>query len=297
MRNFGGNVEAVDIIGSALLKEVGAPLYGRQDIGFSPGGPMDRFSVCTGNIMLGNDDFAPALEIVFVQALEFKRDCLFVLTGAKRKNASLAQSKGRQSSVAIQHGVVMQARRGDRLIPGVTEYGFRTYLCLRPHDAEGPLGQLTGGARPPFQEISSWPDPAGRVRVMRGPEHDYLENPSAFPGQSWLTTGEMNDMGVRLVPAGGTHLSAKRLDMVSAPVNDGTVQLAASGPIVLLRGRQTIGGYPRIFTVIGPDVDLFGQYAPNQIVQFKEVSREEAVEAARRKYQDLERFRRLWPFP
>jgi allophanate hydrolase subunit 2 len=294
MRNFGGNVEAVDVIGSALLREVGAPSYGRQDIGFSPGGPMDRFSVYTGNVMLGNDDFAPALEIVFAQALEFKRDCIFVLTGAKRRNASLSQSKGSQSSLALEHGVVTEAARGDRLIPGITEYGFRTYLCLRPHDADGPPDHLIGRTRPPFQEISSWHDPAGRVRVMRGPEYDYLDNPSAFPGQSWLTTAEMNDMGARLVPAGGTHLSAKGMGMVSAPVNDGTVQLTASGPIVLLRGRQTIGGYPRIFNVTGADVDLFGQYGPNQIIHFKEVSREEAVEAARRKYQDLERFRRLW---
>jgi allophanate hydrolase subunit 2 len=288
MRNTGGGVEAVDVIGSALLREVGAPVYGRQDIGFSPGGPMDGFSVRTGNIMLGNDDFAPALEIVFAQGLEFRRDCIFVLTGAKRRNASLAGS-------ALPHGVVTHARRGDRLIPGITEYGFRTYLCLRQLDADRPPGHLIGRARPPFREISSWPDPAGRVRVMRGPEYGCLENPSVFLSQPWLTTGEMNDMGVRLAPADGAHLSTKFLDMVSAPVNDGTVQLTAAGPIVLLRGRQTIGGYPRIFNIIGADVDLFGQYGPKQIIHFKEISREAAVEAARRKYKDLERFRSVWP--
>jgi allophanate hydrolase subunit 2 len=217
-----------------------------------------------------------------------------VLTGAKRESPFLSKSGMRQSSIELLHGVVGSAAPGDRLIPGITEYGLRTYLCLRSSDGGDPVRRLVGRTRPSFQEISRWADPAGRIRVMRGPEHEYLEDPSAFLGRPWLTTDEMNDMGVRLAPAEGTPLSAKRLDIVSSPVNDGTVQLTASGPIVLLRSRQTIGGYPRIFTVIGPDVDLFGQYGPHQAIHFKEVTKEEAVKAARRKYQDLERFRGLW---
>ncbi|MDA8432483.1 MAG: hypothetical protein M0Z60_05910 [Nitrospiraceae bacterium] len=287
-------MDAVEVIGSGLVKAVGPPIYGRQDIGFSPGGPMDRFSVCTGNVMLGNEDFSPAVEIVFAQAIEFKRDCVFVLTGAKRRDAALVRHED-SSSVPLLHGAAAEARQGDRLIPGPAEYGFRTYLCLRHCDAGDPPSHLIGRVRPPFHEIATWPDPSGRIRVVRGPEYDRLEDPAAFLNQPWIATAEMSGMGVRLSPAGGFPLAAKLGDMVSAPVNDGTVQLTASGPIVLLRCRQTIGGYPRIFNVIGADVDLFGQYGPNRIIHFREVSREEAVKAAVRRYEDLERFRRLWP--
>jgi allophanate hydrolase subunit 2 len=80
--------------------------------------------------------------------------------------------------------------------------------------------------------------------------------------------------------------------MVSAPVNDGTVQLTPSGPIILLRQRQTVGGYPRVLNVISADVDLLGQYAPFQFLYFRLVSLKEAQHAARTKKEDLERLRK-----
>jgi len=69
--------------------------------------------------------------------------------------------------------------------------------------------------------------------------------------------------------------------MLSSPVVDGTVQLTPHGPIVLLRERQTIGGYPRVFVVADVDVDVLGQYAPRRAVRFARISCEEAIDAAR----------------
>jgi allophanate hydrolase subunit 2 len=289
-------VEIVDVIGAGLVRKVGGPAYGLQDIGFSPGGPMDRFAMQTGNIMLSNDDFAPALEIVFAASLEFRRDSFFVLIGGQRRQASLSHRRtNHRTSSAILHATVTYAGKGDRLIPGPTSYGFRSYLCVTPSRGNRYIRRhLLGRARPLFREISAWPDPAGRIRVMKGPEYASLENPAAFLEHPWITTREMSDMGVRLAPAGGDHLTAERLQMLSSPVNDGTVQLTPGGPIILMRGRQTIGGYPRIFNVIGPDVDILGQCGPNQFVHFREVVREEAVRAAMTQREDIERFRRRW---
>ena len=41
-----------------------APCFGRQDVGISPGGAMDRFAMHTGNILLGNADDQEALEFL-----------------------------------------------------------------------------------------------------------------------------------------------------------------------------------------------------------------------------------------
>lgn len=100
----------------------------------------------------------------------------------------------------------------------------------------------------------------------------------------------MDKMGMRL--AGKHRLKCNLANMVSEAVADGTVQLTPSGPIVLLRHRQTTGGYPRIFNVITADIDLLGQYGPNQVIRFSQVSREEACEFARQKEMVLEQIRR-----
>ena len=43
---------------------------------------------------------------------------------------------------------------------------------------------------------------------------------------------------------------------------DGTVQATADGLIILLRERQTVGGYPRIAQIIPSDVDVAAQFRP-----------------------------------
>ena len=286
-------------IGLGLFREVHRPRYGRQDIGHSPGGPMDKFSMQIGNIALGNDDFAPAVEIVSINALEFGQDCLFVLVGAKRKSASLHQRwSHHQASIDVSHGMICLARQNDRITLGETEYGFRTYLCHAPCDVNNiavSQRSLIGRTIPQYSEIYTAGDPENRIRVLKGPEYCYLEDPSLFLEQPWMTTADMNDMGIRLSCLSGEQLPGKLKEMISAPVNDGTVQLTPKGPIILLRMRQTIGGYPRIFNVIGSDLDLLGQYAPRQVVRFREVSLDESLCAAARKKQDVDEFKIRWP--
>ncbi|MDE5010874.1 hydrolase, partial [Francisella tularensis subsp. holarctica] len=47
----------------------------------------------------------------------------------------------------------------------------------------------------------------------------------------------------------GVALDTQNIEMISQPVTDGTIHLAPSGPIVLLRHRQTVCGYPCIANV------------------------------------------------
>ncbi len=77
--------------------------------------------------------------------------------------------------------------------------------------------------------------------------------------------------------------------MISEAVSDGTIQLTPEGPIILLRHRQTVGGYPRIFNVITADLDLLGQYAPHQIIRFKEVTRDQAHSLLTKKNATIEK--------
>jgi len=268
-------IDGVRIAGSGMAEPVSLPRYGRQDLGYSPGGAMDCFSLRRGNLMLGNPPDAPALEMIAPPEIEITAAGFLVLTGARRAARLLRQAQ----SFTLEHSRVQDARPGDRIVFGGKQYGFRTYLCFRARRETEP-GPPNGEAIP-FSRLGGWADPRGRIRVLPGPEHALLENPRSFFDSPWRTTAHMDKMGMRL--EGEARLACTIVNMVSEAVADGTVQLTPGGPIILLRHRQTIGGYPRVFNVISADIDLLGQYGPNQVIRFLEVNRETACAIAREK--------------
>jgi UPF0271 protein len=256
----------------------GLPAYGRQHIGVSPGGAMDCFSLRRGNLMLGNPEGSPALEILAPPELEILTKGRFVLTGAALE-AFLGRGTGEPA--AVEHSRVYEVEVGDRLTFAGKRYGLHTYFCFR--------GSAGGGAAPaaalPFSAVSGWADRAGRIRVLPGPEYNRLKEPGQFFLNQWRTTYKMDKMGIRL--SGEPELDCAAGNMISGAVADGTIQLTPECPIILLRHRQTTGGYPRIFNVISADVDLLGQYAPNQAIHFVQVTLEEARGFARQKEEAL----------
>ena len=272
-----------NIINQGLFQRVESPRYGRQDIGISPAGCMDRFAYDVGNILLDNAPGHPALEIIFAPRLAFEKAAWFVLTGACHDPVNLSRDG---EITPITHGRVYFAPAGSVLGFGTKVYGFRTYLCWR-EVVDGPGDQdLNGRDRGAFKDICRWPDPEGMIRVVEGPEYGFVKNPEGFTSQAWQISTDSNHMGLRLVPS-RRAVEIEMGNMISAPVSDGSVQLTPKGPIVLLRHRQTIGGYPRIFNVISADVDLLAQYVPGQIIRFKKIDMDRALTVARERFMDL----------
>jgi biotin carboxyl carrier protein len=71
-------------------------------------------------------------------------------------------------------------------------------------------------------------------------------------------------------------------DLVSEGIAHGAIQVPGDGqPIVLLGSRQTVGGYVKIATVIGADLDRLAQLRPGDDVQFEPVEIEPARVAFR----------------
>lgn len=52
-------------------------------------------------------------------------------------------------------------------------------------------------------------------------------------------------------------------------------------PIIMLR-EQTVGGYPKVGTVFGPDLDRLARAQSGQSIRFVAISAEQAVAEARR---------------
>jgi allophanate hydrolase subunit 2 len=95
----------------------------------------------------------------------------------------------------------------------------------------------------------------------------------------------------------GMRLKGKRLHLIqpsnllSAGVLPGDVQVPDDGlPIVLANDAQTIGGYPRIASVIQADLWQLAHLTPNTSVYFQPVSHAIAVKA---KDQQMRYFERL----
>ena len=71
------------------------------------------------------------------------------------------------------------------------------------------------------------------------------------------------------------------LDMPSEAIVRGSVQVAGDGvATVLLADHQTTGGYPKIATVLDADLDAFVQLRPRDMVAFRAITPEQAIERA-----------------
>ena len=129
---------------------------------------------------------------------------------------------------------------------------------------------------------SAWQPPAGPIRVVWGPQEDHFSPAAleAFTHTDWEATAEQDRMGLRLRGQALQHRHAGAADIVSDAVTPGTIQVPASGqPIVLLADSQTVGGYPKIATVITADLPKLAHARAGTQLRFQPVSLTQAKEA------------------
>lgn len=272
-----------EIIRDGIFNTISSPVFGQQDIGVTPGGVMDSFSYETGNALLNNEQDSPALEIILAPCLKFKEDCFFILTGAKYREITIIENGEKK---VVEHGRVCFATAGSVIEFNHKEYGFRTYLCYiaaKKSKGKTRIGRLRGD----FKKIASWQDAEGKIRVVEGPEFNYLDDKELFVTEYWKVTNDISPMGMRIENKWADVTVTMKNNMVSEAVTNGTVQLTPDGPIILLKHRQTVGGYPRIFNVISVDVDMLAQFAPGQIIHFKKVTIAEAHDALKKRRNDV----------
>ena len=115
------------------------------------------------------------------------------------------------------------------------------------------------------------------VKVIKGTNFDYFSEKAKniFFKELYSVTGSVDRMGMRL---NGVNLeNIVNTNIKSEGLVRGVIQVPADGkPIILLSDHGTIGGYPKIATVISADLDKVAQLTPGAKIQFEEVSLEEA---------------------
>ena len=123
----------------------------------------------------------------------------------------------------------------------------------------------------------------GRIRAIPGPQDDYVDQAeiAKFFGSEYTVQTGSDRLGMRLQGEAIRH--AKGFNIASDATAPGSVQVPGNGqPIVLMADRQTIGGYPKIATVISADLPALGRLSIGSKVVFEQVTIEGGNQALRR---------------
>jgi allophanate hydrolase subunit 2 len=119
--------------------------------------------------------------------------------------------------------------------------------------------------------------PPSAVRAIAGPQKDYFAESeiAAFFASEYTVGPGSNRLGMRLEGRPIAH--ARGYNITSDAIAPGSIQVPGNGqPIVLLADRQTIGGYPKIATVISADIPALGRLPIGSKIRFEQVTIEEA---------------------
>lgn len=302
-----------------LVEDCGRPAH--LGVGVSCSGAIDAPALRMANLLVGNAEDAAGIEIsIFPFRVKFHRDTWFACTGA----STLLNLPSR----AYQSWWAIKARAGEILTIAPPLHGSRIILACqgginvgpvlssRSTDLKSGFGGLEGrglrkGDRLPVGEASSEdmrvlgiaPESrvdfvtqihSGTVKVRVIPAAEYAEftpeAQEAFSGSTYVVTPDCNRQGYRL--EGEKLTTVRPLELLSHGIVPGTVQVPPSGqPIVQMAEANTIGGYPKIATVIESDMWRLAQLRAGQKIQFVLVEHADGVQALREHLAEIERIR------
>lgn len=297
------------------LELINSPIFvslqdkGRFDyvnIGVSPCGVMDEYSYFMAHKLLDNSLDTNILEIAFSN-VQFKahKNSKFSVTGAEVElfiNGSLKQTW--QS---------FNIKAGDIIKLGKITKGQRVYLAIKDgfnikkefgscstSIKEG-LGGLNGdklkkGDILEFNEIEEnytkrlkkefipkYEDSL-ELRVVLGYQEDSFiqEEKDKFFSSTYTVSNDSNRMACKL---NGEAILCKIDGIISEGISFGAIQIPKDGqPIILLKDRQTIGGYPKIGSVLAVDCFKLAQMKAGSKISFKAISLEEAQKSLKEFY-------------
>lgn len=270
----------------------------KQHIGLSQSGPMDEYAYLWANKLLGNEARDACIEISFGQfSLKALQVCHVAITGADFR----AEVNGQ----LLENWQTLKLKCGDELVfSGPKMQGTRAYLaikggfdCPKPFYSactvlrEGLGGYNSGAPLAVGDELacSVIQETPVSVSISVSPQlirhycnHESIScrfipayQWSLFPSreqqrflqQSFRISSQSDRMGFRLE---GERINSFNEGIISEGIALGAIQIPPDGqPIVLMRDRQTIGGYPKLGTVISTDIEKIAQAMPGQKLGFQ----------------------------
>ena len=277
--------------------------FGYQDVGVPASAPLYRVSLRLANALVGNPPGTPALEML-LQGPTLKVMAESVRIALAGCNAGIEMRSGNARIVPA--GRSVRLARDEVFRIGALRDSVCAYLAIEGGPdvpmvlgsastyVRGAIGgfhgrRLQAGDSVPLKLAGvdlrgeyALPRPLELaldqpIRVVLGPQADYFtaDAVQTFLASDYTVSPHADRMGYRLTGPALAH--AKGYNIVSDGIVAGAIQVPGSGlPIVLMVDHQTIGGYPKIATVISADIPVIGRRKPGRPIRFAAVSVHEA---------------------
>jgi biotin-dependent carboxylase-like uncharacterized protein len=268
--------------------------YGQTHLGITQSGAMDEYAYLWSQKLLHNHH-CNALEVMVGLKLEVLTptmiaicgaDLSFQINGIRHKNWQTHYVKkgdilsfpkrisGQRAYLSVKEGFLLQKQ-------------YNSYATTLKENSEGKAtrGDIlhfrtfpqTHIQRLQTQYIPHYDIPL-TLRLFLCYQTNYFsqEQQDKFFSSEYEITLETNRMGAKLR---GRSIRPMQGGIISEGIAFGSVQIPQDGqPILLLKERQTIGGYPKIGTVLAIDCFRFSQLGVGSKVRFEKISLEVARE-------------------
>ncbi len=285
---------------------------GHSRMGIPVNGAADQYSARAANILAGNTEHAPLLEITSGScSMRVLRPVLISITGALADVRADGVPYRQWSPIVLRGGQMLEIsniRDGFRVyvaVNGLIEARYRLGSCapdpliglegdLHPGDVIRVRSGFRGyehppGALPLFRPLVSTRRIASRrlVPLIEGGDSRYF--PGAFQtllSNEYVVGSRSDHVGLRLEGDRPDCSAGEELKSRGVPI--GGVEVAPRDLFLLLRGVATTAGYPVIAVVPRHAHGRLGQIGPGDRLSFVPSSLKAAVEAYRAQRLELQ---------
>jgi biotin-dependent carboxylase-like uncharacterized protein len=284
---------------------------GYQNLGIGISGALDPVALRVANLLVGNEPGAGGLEVLYLGPnIEIEADNVRMSFAGAAATVEILPHASVSSGTRIETMRSVLVRRGEVVRIGSLTGGASLYVGVEGgFDIPPILGSVStnirggtgawqaramiAGERLPLCRMrASDRDECRvegiefraprRIRAIPGPQDDYFDHAeiAKFFGSEYTVQSGSDRVGMRLQGEAVRH--AKGFNIASDATAPGSIQVPGNGqPIVLMADRQTIGGYPKIATVISADLPELGRLSIGSKIVFEQVTLE-AAQALRR---------------
>ncbi len=286
------------------VQDMGRP--GHLATGLSRGGAADILALHEGAALLGQPPDSAALEMAGMGGVfSADTDIRIALTGAPMQATLNGEALAWNASHALPAGANLAISGATRGTYGYLHVGggiaTQPVLGARSaHLAAGIGAALAAGDTLPLG--ADKPGPVGRtldiadrfsggtVRIVPSVQTSRFApgDLDRFEQTDFARDARGNRVGVKMRFDGAPFAARGQLAILSEIIVPGDIQATGDGaPYVLLCECQTTGGYPRIATVIAPDLPRVAQARPGDALRFAFIDRDAGLAALRTHAQHL----------
>jgi biotin-dependent carboxylase-like uncharacterized protein len=307
----------VEVISSGFqcsVQDIGR--FGHRGIGVPVCGVSDPFAYRLANRLLGNDDQTACLEfrgmgpsfkavrgdVKMVVAADVSVEIVTdTVAGVQKQDVPSWSSFTLKEGSQVNIGVLTHHQAGLILFSG--GLGVAPVMGSRSSYVRSQIGKAalkSGDMLTVLKKAENTPDllftepPVYNghdpVRVVLGPQDDYFTDQSIadFLSHPFEITRQADRMGMRLNGPTLVHRSEKSSQIKSDGIALGAIQVPGNGQaIVLLNDAQTVGGYPKIATVISADLGRLANLPAGSEIKFQAIDAKTACDLARAQEEEL----------